>query len=262
MNPYRDAFYQRQAEWHGYEDASKARERHDLRARYFEWYTRGWLPGDREAPILDVGCGSGQLLYFLASKGYRRAKGIDLDHDQVALAKQLGLDAEECSAQEHLERSPAHYDLIVILDVIEHLTREELFPFMEAVVGHLKPGGRLIASVPNAESPDGLRCTYTDITHEAAYTPVSFEQMLFCHGLRLEELRDPWPAPISPWRWAYLGLVRSTRFLESIRLRALGLNPPAVWSNTMWVLASKPSEQSPSPGSRSRTARSRASSDW
>ena len=72
--------------------------------------------------------------------------------------------------------------MIVMLDIIEHFTREELFPLMETVVRSLRPGGRLIASVPNAESPDGLRCVYADITHEIAFTPMSFEEMLFCHG--------------------------------------------------------------------------------
>ena len=79
---------------------------------------------------------------------------------------------------------------------------------MEAVVRCLRPGGRLIASVPNAESPDGLRCLYTDITHEMAFTAMSFEEMLFCHGLKLVSLRDPWPAPLDAKRRVYRWLVQ------------------------------------------------------
>ena len=127
-----------------------------------------------------------------------------------------------------------------MLDIIEHFTREELFPLMEKVVASLRPGGRLIASVPNAESPDGLRCLYTDITHEMAYTPMSFEEMLYCHGLKLIGMRDPWPAPVGPSRTLYRFFVTRLRLLESMRLRCLGLEPPRIWSNVMWVMAVKP----------------------
>ena len=81
MNPYRAAFYQRQAEWHRYEGPDQVRERHELRSRYYEWYTRDWLPEDRDGKILDIGCGSGQFLYFLRKKGYTQAKGVDVDQD-------------------------------------------------------------------------------------------------------------------------------------------------------------------------------------
>ena len=97
----------------------------------------------------------------------------------------------------------------------------------------------MIASVPNAESPDGLRCLYTDITHEMAFTAMSFEEMLFCHGLKLESLRDPWPAPLDARRTLYRWLVQGARAAESIRLRCLGFPPPRIWSNVMWALATK-----------------------
>lgn len=245
MNPYRASFYQRQAEWHGYEDPETALERHELRAPYFEWYTRGWLPEDREARILDIGCGSGQFLYFLRNQGFNRAEGIDVDRDQVAIAQGLGLNAIVGDAQSHLDRPGPSYDLIVILDVLEHLTRNELYQFMEAVVRRLGPGGRLIASVPNAESPDGLRCTFTDITHESAFTPTSFKQMLFCHGIVLQTFRDPWPVPVGWKRRLYRGIVTSARLVEALRLRLLGFQPPHVWSNTMWILATKGSTEPP-----------------
>ena len=245
MNPYRAAFYQRQAEWHRYEGPDQVRERHELRSRYYEWFTRDWLPDDRDGKILDIGCGSGQFLYFLRKKGYTQAKGVDVDKTQVEIARALGLDAEETPIHDFLGRSESNYDMIAMLDIIEHFTREELFPLLEAVVGRLRPGGLLIASVPNAESPDGLKCVYTDITHEIAFTPQSFEEMMFCHRLKLEALRDPWPAPVGIPHRIYRGIVRSTRWAESLRLRSLGFEPPRIWSNVMWGLARKESSAVP-----------------
>jgi 2-polyprenyl-3-methyl-5-hydroxy-6-metoxy-1,4-benzoquinol methylase len=90
MNPYRDAFYNRQAEWHGYTSLDFARAKHEQRVAYYHWYTQGWLPADPSAPILDIGCGSGQLLYFLREQGYSQAVGIDRDQAQVEVGRSLG----------------------------------------------------------------------------------------------------------------------------------------------------------------------------
>jgi 2-polyprenyl-3-methyl-5-hydroxy-6-metoxy-1,4-benzoquinol methylase len=239
MNPYRDAFYSRQAQWHRYESPEHVRGLHETRSRYYEWFVRDWLPEDRESTILDIGCGSGQFLYFLRKKGYKHARGIDLDGRQVEIAQALGLEAEKVSIFEYLDRSELQFDVVAMLDIIEHFTRDELFPLLEAIVRGMRPGGRLIASVPNAESPDGLRCLYTDITHEMAFTPMSFEEMLFCHGLKLVSLRDPWPAPLDAKRRLYRWIVQGARGAEALRFRCLGLAPPRIWSNVMWGLASK-----------------------
>ncbi len=152
------------------------------RSPYYDWFTHGWLPEHRDGLILDIGSGSGQFLYYMRKKGYTNLKGIDLDRKQIEIAQALELDVVEASLHDFIQQFPEGFEMIVMLDIIEHFTREELFPLMESVVKALRPGGRLIASVPNAESPDGLRCLYTDITHEMAYTPMSFEEMLFCHG--------------------------------------------------------------------------------
>jgi len=60
-----------------------------------------------------------------------------------------------------------------MLNILEHFTREELYPLLESVTARLAPGGRLIASVPNADSPHASRAIYADITHEIAFTPTS-----------------------------------------------------------------------------------------
>src|SRR5262249_2262743 len=151
------AFYKRQSEWHKYAGPEQVRQLHETRARYYEWFTQGWLPEDRDGRILDIGCGSGQFLYFLGKKGYTQMEGIDVDSQQVGIDRALGLNVQQSFVSEFLDRSEGGYEMIAMLDIIEHFTREELFPLMEAVVRCLRPGGRLIASVPNAESPDGLR---------------------------------------------------------------------------------------------------------
>ncbi len=127
-----------------------------------------------------------------------------------------------------------------MLDILEHFTREELFPIMEAVSARMAPRGRLIVSVPNADSPHGLRSTYADITHEISFTPTSRSELLFCHGLKVVSFRDPWPAPVSATRVCYRVLSNAARAMESVRLRLLGFDPPRYWSSVIWAMAEKP----------------------
>ncbi|RUL87732.1 class I SAM-dependent methyltransferase [Tautonia sociabilis] len=249
MNPYRDAFYSRQAEWHGYAGPEDVRRRHEQRIPYYSWYTRGWLDLPRNTPILDIGCGSGQFLYFLRSLGFTDTVGIDLDSRQVEIGRSLGLDCRNVPAGDFLEAMGSQgksFGLIALLDIIEHFTRAELFPFLEAVVSRLRPGGSLLMSVPNAESPRGLTLLYADITHELAFTPVSFGELMLCHGLMNLQIRDPWPAPVCPSRRVYRAVVGAARAIEAARLRLLGLEPPRNWSPVIWALAKKPAADPPS----------------
>ena len=150
MNPYRDAFYSRQAEWHGYTSPEFAKSKHEQRLAYYDWYTRGWLPASRSAPILDIGCGSGQFLYFLRERGYEHGVGIDLDAAQVEVGCSLGLDTHCTSVMDFLEDDRQSYGLIAMLDILEHFTREELFPLLEAVTARLAPEG---GSSPASRTP-------------------------------------------------------------------------------------------------------------
>ncbi len=141
---------------------------------------------------------------------------------------------------EHLADETRSFGLIAMLDILEHFTRDELFPLLEAVSARLEPGGRLIVSVPNADSPQASRAIYADITHEIAFTPTSLEEMMFCHGLNVVGMRDPWPAPVSPIRKAYRMLSSVARKVEAARLRLLGFDSPKYWSSVVWAVAEKP----------------------
>jgi SAM-dependent methyltransferase len=245
MNPYRKIFYSRQAEWHaqhrGAHQPDALRREFELRAKYYRWYTQDWLPADRSAPALDIGCGSGQFVYFLKHEGWTHAAGIDLDEEQTAMGRDLGLDCSVMDSTKLLADRPNHYQLISLLDIIEHFTLEELYPFLQQVVDSLKPGGTLIVSVPNADSPVGLHTRYSDITHEESFSILSLRELFFCHDLELVGIRDPWPAPIDFKRALYKRMVDALRRLEGLKWRLLGLGEsPEVWSSVVWAAARKP----------------------
>src|SRR4051794_30806422 len=73
-------------------------------------FDRHWgrlLPSDRQAPMLDVGCGSGGMVWWLQQRGYANAAGIDISPEQVAVARALGVaGVEQADLRDHLRRHP------------------------------------------------------------------------------------------------------------------------------------------------------------
>lgn len=87
------------------------------------------------------------------------------------------------SILEFLLDKKEHYDVIVLNDVMEHMTKEEIFKVMDAVGNALKRGGRFLAKTPNMANPF-VACVgrYIDITHETGFTEVSMKQVLKAAG--------------------------------------------------------------------------------
>src|SRR4051812_37311495 len=52
-------------------------------ARHYRRVYAPLLPADKNAKILDIGCGLGHFLYFLKSEGYVNHWGIDLGSEQI-----------------------------------------------------------------------------------------------------------------------------------------------------------------------------------
>lgn len=156
---------------------------------------RDHFPEDRDASILDLGCGHGALLHFANKAGYRQLRGIDVSPQQVAAARCLGIQGvEEGDLMTALANLPeSSQDVVVAFDVIEHFTKDELVDFVDSVWRVLKPGGRWLIHVPNAESPFGAAVRYGDMTHEQAFTRSSIEQLLRASGFSAVECFESGP---------------------------------------------------------------------
>jgi SAM-dependent methyltransferase len=165
-------------------------------APYLRRVIRSHFPPDRDAAIIDLGCGHGALVHLARQAGYGHVFGVDLSAEQVAAAQRLGIEGvEQGDLLDTLGGLPsASRDVIVAFDVIEHFTRDELLPLVDAVHRVLKPGGRWIIHTPNAESPFFGRIRYGDLTHEQAFTTTSIGQLLLSSGFR--EVRSYEDGPV------------------------------------------------------------------
>lgn len=157
----------------------------------FQRLVRGWLPADRQTPILDMGCGQGIFLFGLDELGYTDLTGIDLGEAQTALARQFCPRARilQMDIREFLAAHPGRFGLIAGFDIIEHFHKEEIIPLLRLIAGALRPGGRLILQTPNGASPWVGVVAYGDFTHEWLFTPTSLANVLASVGLTHFEAR-------------------------------------------------------------------------
>jgi len=181
---YRARFYEKYVSTHA-SSLYGRRSLEDARRQFHFWeaYFGALLPKEKGARILDVGCGNGDLVYWLQSKGYANAAGVDLSKEQVQEAELLGIkNIRQGDMRETLRQAAGVYDAIVARDVLEHLTKEENVVFVDLVNSALTPQGVFIAQTVNAENVYWGRLRHGDFTHEVAFTAQSVSQLLRVGG--------------------------------------------------------------------------------
>jgi SAM-dependent methyltransferase len=124
------------------------------------------------APVLDVGCGRGELLELLAGAGVE-AMGIDTDPAMVQRCRAKGLTRVEVGdGAGYLERLDAgSIGAVFAAQVIEHLPYDDLLRFLRACHRALKPGGIVIMETVNPHAPQALKQFWIDPTHQHPLFP-------------------------------------------------------------------------------------------
>lgn len=138
----------------------------------------------KDRRILDLGGGLGSLAVALrAALGGR----YDLADVQApsgahrAALERFGVSrffACDLSGRDPLSGLPIEYDLILLVEVLEHLLVNPLF-LLHEVNHHLKPGGRLLVTTPNpARLSNRIRLLFGRSVKDAGRYPRSFEGVL------------------------------------------------------------------------------------
>jgi len=137
--------------------------------------------------ILDLGCGTGKLLYWLSQQANIIPVGVDSSITQVATAK-IHLPDLEIVCQDglqYLREHPNTFAGIFCMDVLEHLpTLDSCLEWLEVVQQALRSQGFFVCRVPNAANLTGLHARYMDLTHERLFTSASLLQLLELSGLQ------------------------------------------------------------------------------
>jgi glycosyltransferase involved in cell wall biosynthesis/2-polyprenyl-3-methyl-5-hydroxy-6-metoxy-1,4-benzoquinol methylase len=123
------------------------------------------------APVLDLGCGRGELLDLLREDGIE-ARGIDLAPELVALARERGLEVDEGDAVTAIGRLAARsLGAITALHLIEHLDYKALEELLTGCRRALRPGGLLILETVNVYDVKNLAGFWIDPTHHRPIIP-------------------------------------------------------------------------------------------
>lgn len=210
--------------------------------QYRAWW-QAYLPTDQQAPMLDLGCGWGGYLAFLQSQGYRDLTGVDSSAQQVEIAQRLGLsNVQVGDVFMPLERED-HYACISAFNVLEHLDKDQVLPFLRAVKRSLRPGGCILLELPNANSPFGGRTRYWDFTHELSFTPTSLVQLFEVVGFTDVKFQERAPVVHGLKSLVRAGLWQVIRQICSFYLLVeQGAPGYQVFSQDMHAIAYKPWE--------------------
>ena len=143
---------------------------------------RPLLPPPAAGPVVDIGCGRGDLVRLLQADGYD-ADGIDVSPEQTALAQAAGITGVRLGDfRAILAAHPEHFAAITATDVLEHFTKPEVLATFDDVAAALMPGGVFVARVPNAISPLGGHIRNGDFTHQTSFTARSIRQLAAAAG--------------------------------------------------------------------------------
>lgn len=149
----------------------------------------GPMDGAKNARLLEIGFGDGAFLDWAKSAGHH-ITGLEIRDSAIATARGRGHEA--------FRKLPGEFepvDAVFAIDVLEHMSLQELGEFFTMVTAILKPGGKLIARFPNASSPFFGHFQHGDATHRTPLNAMSVSQIAALHDLELTGARNFRPRP-------------------------------------------------------------------
>ncbi len=97
------------------------------------------------AKIFDFGCGSGYLVGELQKMGYD-TYGLDFEKYAIDYGLNQGINNLKLATGEKIDYPDETFNIVTAFDVLEHIENEK--PIIKELVRILKPGGKMIISVP------------------------------------------------------------------------------------------------------------------
>lgn len=118
------------------------------------------------SPVVDIGCGRGELLEALAEVG-TEGIGVEPEPGMAAEARARSLHIEETDAVAFLRAAePGSLGAVFSAHVVEHVELDYLLEFIHLAASRLRPGGIFVAETPNPASLIVLGNSYIlDPTH-------------------------------------------------------------------------------------------------
>ncbi len=110
--------------------------------------------------VLEIGCSSGALLESLRRRGAARLVGIDIDEAAISYGRARYQVDLRCADLESTGLGDDQFDIVIMIDVLEHFA--DTAGFFRMAAARVRPGGGMIISTPNAAAAEraGRRWAY------------------------------------------------------------------------------------------------------
>ena len=140
--------------------------------------------------VVDVGCGRGELLDLLRTRGVR-ARGVDVNHAMVEVCRARGLDAMQGDGLSYLEaQADGSLGGLVAIQVVEHLEPAYLTRFLETAYHKLRPGAPIVLETINAACWLAFFDAYLrDPTHVRPLHPDTLKYLVEASGFQAADIR-------------------------------------------------------------------------
>lgn len=140
----------------------------------------------REANVLELGCGTGQVAKALSDRGVRSYVGIDFSHEAIRQAKERNHDltfVQDLVCNAHCYS----YDTVIGLEVLEHIDDDLV------TVENIHSGSLCILSVPDFDGPSHVRFFETEdvvaLRYSKYFKDLSVEKIELWPGQNIFVLR-------------------------------------------------------------------------
>lgn len=165
---------------------------HHLKFRFFEEHIQN------SDAVLDIGCGPGTFLGNF--NNYAKAVGVDISEQQIEYATEhyaSGFRTFRSFDGKVIPFEDNSYDVVVLIEVVEHLQVPTVQALLEEALRVLKPHGRIYVSTPNYLSlwpaleyvlNHRAKVTY-ESQHINCYKPVRLRRELFRAGFKNTRVR-------------------------------------------------------------------------
>ncbi len=136
----------------------------------------------------DIGCGNGSILSFL-QKRYDKGTFTGIDGYAEALVNcrnrnsEVILQLQDITALDRIENEDNRYDIVFLMDVLEHLEKPEIT--LQRIKGVLKKGGYIIATVPACQSLWSDRDAF--LGHYKRYSNSEFKTLFSKEGYSVKK---------------------------------------------------------------------------
>lgn len=148
------------------------------------------------APLLDIGCGRGELLAHLREQGIP-ARGVDINRVMVQTCREAGHDVHLGDVLAYLRSLPEQsLSAVTGFHIIEHLPFDTLYQLFAECYRVVQQGGFILFETPNPENLlVGSHTFYHDFTHRNPVTPSAIQFLARYHNFSaLQIIRtNPYP---------------------------------------------------------------------